>query len=207
MTRSEAGRLGWEKAQAGLKRHTLRQKEVAQAKSFGVACLHCKELLSYDKRRNRFCSKSCAASHNNRGVRRHGSAGTQRQCRCGKDFVTKDGRGQTWCSQSCAARSRSDDLLASWIKGDNPGGNWWGVAAFVRRWLVETFGEKCTKCSWAEVNPKSGKVPLHVDHIDGNPDNHRPGNLRFLCPNCHSLTPTFGALNKGCGRKKRYVTR
>jgi hypothetical protein len=27
-----------------------------------------------------------------------------------------------------------------------------------------------------------------------------------LCPNCHSLTPTYGFLNKGNGRKKRYKT-
>lgn len=45
---------------------------------------------------------------------------------------------------------------------------------------------------------------MQIDHIDGDYKNCRPENLRILCPNCHSLTPTFGALNKGKGRKLRY---
>jgi hypothetical protein len=27
--------------------------------------------------------------------------------------------------------------------------------------------------------------------------------LEILCPNCHSLTPTYGGLNRGKGRKLR----
>ena len=32
---------------------------------------------------------------------------------------------------------------------------------------------------------------LAVDHVDGDWRNDRAENLRFLCPNCHSQTPTF----------------
>ena len=38
-------------------------------------------------------------------------------------------------------------------------------------------------------------ILLHVDHIDGDWNNCLATNLRFLCPNCHSQTPTFGAKN------------
>ncbi len=38
---------------------------------------------------------------------------------------------------------------------------------------------------------------LHVDHIDGNFHNNLAQNLRYLCPNCHSQTPTFAGLGKG----------
>lgn len=37
---------------------------------------------------------------------------------------------------------------------------------------------------------------LQIHHIDGNHYNNEESNLQLLCPNCHSLTPTFGALNK-----------
>ena len=44
-------------------------------------------------------------------------------------------------------------------------------------------------------NDKPLKVQL--DHVDGNPADHSPGNLRFLCPNCHSQTATYAGRNKG----------
>jgi predicted HNH restriction endonuclease len=44
---------------------------------------------------------------------------------------------------------------------------------------------------------------VEVEHIDGNWRNNQPSNLTLLCPNCHSLTPTYRALNWGRGREYR----
>ena len=37
---------------------------------------------------------------------------------------------------------------------------------------------------------------LQIDHIDGDGANNEPDNVRFICPNCHSQTPNFGAKNR-----------
>ena len=52
-------------------------------------------------------------------------------------------------------------------------------------------------------NQYSGKVPLQIHHIDGNCLNNKEENLQLLCPNCHSLTETFGNLNKKSKRVYR----
>jgi 5-methylcytosine-specific restriction endonuclease McrA len=36
---------------------------------------------------------------------------------------------------------------------------------------------------------------LVLDHINGIPDDHRLENLRLICPNCNSQTPTFAGRN------------
>jgi len=66
-------------------------------------------------------------------------------------------------------------------------------------YLLDKFGA-CVMCGWAERNPVTGKIPLHIDHIDGDWRNNRPENLRVLCPNHHALTANYGALNRGNGR-------
>jgi hypothetical protein len=50
-------------------------------------------------------------------------------------------------------------------------------ARYLRRSLIEIGREYCCE--------------LHVDHRDGDSLNRVAENLRFLCPNCHSQTPTF----------------
>lgn len=39
-------------------------------------------------------------------------------------------------------------------------------------------------------------IILEVDHIDGNRLNNNRDNLEAICPNCHSMTPTWRGRNK-----------
>ena len=71
----------------------------------------------------------------------------------------------------------------------------------LRRHIAEERGYACSCCGISEWNSKP--ITLQVDHMDGNPGNNQPSNLRLICPNCHSQTATFGSKNKGSGRKSR----
>ena len=54
---------------------------------------------------------------------------------------------------------------------------------------------KCEMCGWAEAS-EDGRIPLELDHINGDHNDNRIENLRILCPNCHSLQPTHRGRNK-----------
>ena len=40
-------------------------------------------------------------------------------------------------------------------------------------------------------------LSLHLDHVNGDKNDWRRENLRFVCPNCHAQTPTYCGRNKG----------
>ena len=50
---------------------------------------------------------------------------------------------------------------------------------------------KCSICGNTGIH-NGMSLLLHIDHFDGNWKNNSISNLRFLCPNCHSQTDTFG---------------
>lgn len=56
--------------------------------------------------------------------------------------------------------------------------------------------QECEICGWA-ARSEDGRVPLELDHINGDRRDNRLMNLRILCPNCHSLQPTHRGKNMG----------
>lgn len=62
----------------------------------------------------------------------------------------------------------------------------------LRRALLESgMVHVCEQCGIDEWCGQ--KLILQIDHKDGRYWNNVRENLRFLCPNCHSLTETFGS--------------
>ena len=75
-----------------------------------------------------------------------------------------------------------------------------------KRLITEGYLEdKCSICGWDKKPEGHEFTPCELDHINGNPTDHRFENLRLICPNCHSLTETYrfrrGKTNESLGRK------
>ena len=203
MNKSEAGRLGYVKSASALAAHVEQMKATARAKADNAnfTCKGCGKPLPYEKRRNIYCSHSCSGRSTN-AVRNEGlHRRCDQVCWCGAKFTAK--KLQRSCSKTCSKELEFREYIARWLAGDASGGSWARVSFYVRRWLIERYGEKCCRCGWCERHPVTGKVPVQVDYKDGDGSNHHPDNLHLLCPNCHSLTPTFAGLNRGHGRYER----
>ena len=112
-----------------------------------------------------------------------------------------------FCSNKCQCNYQYSLFIKNWKSGTQHGTV--GVAtstmsAHIRRYLIaKNAGSGCSLCGWNKVHPITKRIPLEIDHIDGNAENNSKENLHLICPNCHSLTPHFRNLNKGKGRKWR----
>lgn len=58
------------------------------------------------------------------------------------------------------------------------------------------LSEQSDKCLCGIDSWNGVKLSLQLDHINGDRRNNTRENLRMLCPNCHSITPTYGGRNK-----------
>jgi hypothetical protein len=116
------------------------------------------------------------------------------------------GKNYKYCSNSCQFDYQHREYIRRWKAGlvdGNRGKKFPLISSHIKKYLLEKYGEKCCICGWDRRHSITGKVPLEVNHIDGNHANNKEENLQLLCPNCHSLTANFRNLNKGNGRAYR----
>lgn len=64
-----------------------------------------------------------------------------------------------------------------------------------RLFLAKIKFPKCEECGWNK-SALNGRIPVELDHINGDKTDNRLENLRILCPNCHSLKETHRGKNK-----------
>ena len=70
-----------------------------------------------------------------------------------------------------------------------------------KRIILAERGHRCEYCLlgvWQDA-----PIPLDLHHVDGNSNNTSKTNLALVCLNCHALTATWKAKNKGNGRTSR----
>jgi len=70
--------------------------------------------------------------------------------------------------------------------------------AHILRRILKEVGVlyQCAECGQQPVW-NGQKLVLQIDHLNGKIYDDRRENLRFLCPNCHTQTKTFGSKNQG----------
>lgn len=113
-------------------------------------------------------------------------------------------RKNKYCSITCQKEHEYKEYIRNWknkkvngLRGE------YQISMYIKTYLFNKFNNKCARCGWGKVNRYTGKIPLEVEHIDGNYNNNEESNLILLCPNCHSLTSTYKGANLNNGRKSR----
>jgi 5-methylcytosine-specific restriction endonuclease McrA len=181
MNPREAGRRGYDKARSKLDQQAKQKSEDARNAYAANPkfCPTCNVELTFEQRRNRFCSQTCAATHNNRGVTRHSKHSNL--CSCGN--VKR--RENKYCDACISKRVYNVPQAFEGLKD----------SVALKRFLIRERGHRCEDCgleTW-----KNQPIPLELHHRDGNPDNNTRDNLQLLCPNCHAFTAHYKGAVKG----------
>ena len=114
---------------------------------------------------------------------------------CGKEFTYLLSQAQgIYCSHTCQHYFQREGNVEA------------GTASHktVRHYLKERNIYECVECG-NEGEWKGKSLSLHLDHIDGNRKNNTLDNFRWLCPNCHHQTDTWGVKNVSEEGKKRML--
>lgn len=125
---------------------------------------------------------------------------------CGNEIIKKSQK--KFCSNECQNEYYYKEYIKEWLAGKEDGlRGEYQTSNYIRRYLFEKNNNKCEICGWGKMNKYTKKIPLQIHHIDGDYLNNKPENLMLICPNCHSLTDSYGSLNKGNGIPNRQIAR
>lgn len=193
LSKSESGKLGAIKSKETSAR--LLEERVNTYDLDKSKCKNCNTDLEYKNRNNKYCSRSCSVTVANKNkVKRE----VLNCLKCNKSLLGKAIEMQ-YCSAHCHQSAIKEEQWQELNKNDS-----YVVShRTLRAILIFKFGSKCMECGWDKINPATNKCPIELEHIDGDHTNNKISNVKLLCPNCHSLTVTYKALNKGNGREKR----
>lgn len=154
-------------------------------------CKNCHGPIPYkNKKNNKFCGHSCSAIFNN--INRS----EKRIC----VFCGRETKNQKFCNKRCFSDHKIQTTKKLIEQGKKVKDNTF------KNYLIEKNGHKCQMCGIIEWGGKP--ILLILDHVNGNSEDGSLDNLRLICSNCDTLTPTYKGRNKGNGRylrKQRYL--
>lgn len=152
-------------------------------------CICCGKLT----RNLKYCNNSCSAKDTNK------KRAKEKYCLYCETSIK--GTPKKYCSHDCQHNYQYNEYIKKWKQGKESGIRGDSTSTRIRKYLFNKYENKCSKCGWGEKNIYTNKIPLEIEHIDGNYKNNKEENLDLLCPNCHSLTSTHGSLNIGNGKR------
>ena len=148
--------------------------------------------IKHEKSGN-FCSRKCANSRSftPESIKKKKISGlkyySQFSAEEKKELQAK--KIKKYNKESADKKGTQTRLLKSWTRPYETMGH-----DSLRKRLLYERNFTCEECGIG--NEYNGKpLSLELDHIDGNNSNNLIENLRILCPNCHSQTPTHRSKN------------
>lgn len=193
-------------------------------------CVHCNQkFVSFIRENRKYCSSSCSAKENNKlYVKRHKLEFKRVDIKLNDGLSIRKPKKELEEIKTLSIKSESKNCLNCNCVIEHNRKIYCTLDCFYKHnrkkyhnqielgntelpyrqyknYLIEKYGNKCMECGWGEKNPTTNKIPIELEHIDGDSTNNNLSNLKLLCPNCHSLTPTYKGANKGNGRYSRKV--
>lgn len=153
----------------------------------------CPKCNTEHDRSGKFCSRSCANSRTftaeskekkrNAGLKFYSTMSSEDRKDFNSEKMLKYDKVEAQKKTSAIHRERSWSRPYEEMAHDS-----------LRRRILVEVNHTCEECGIGNVY--NGKpLSLELDHIDGNRKNNKRENLRILCPNCHSQTPTHRSKN------------
>jgi hypothetical protein len=167
-----------------------------------IKCKVCSSIIEYEYRNiKKFCSQSCSSTFNNKIRIRNAKNKTNNILNC--LHCGKIGIRNKFCSIKCANNSKSlearkeafEKIKINQLDHKNN--------RRLKEFIRHEKGNICQMCNLTEWGGKP--ILLILDHIDGNSNNCSLKNLRLICSNCDTLTPTYKGKNRGKGRFLRRI--
>jgi Zn finger protein HypA/HybF involved in hydrogenase expression len=156
----------------------------------------CNQEAKYELKNKKWCcspkSNSCPR------LREKNSIGVEQSHKDGREYTYNTNsnwtKGKTRLSDNRIAGKYSPETL--FVYGEK------NLGSITRKKiLIKERGHRCESCNNAEW--LGDPIALELEHCDGDNKNNIKENLKLLCPNCHSKTPTWRKRKAPKGRNAK----